>query len=216
MWNILTSKEKKYAISFAEKFDYDLIKIIKHLNKFTDEKNHTVIKDTRLKTIKNRYDPYLQIYNQNSKSESFANWYYEKKLLGYTYNKDLKEIFSEKRENLKYINDIIDEPVNSKVAFVGQVEEVFTGVSKNEKKTRYVRLKISDETSSISVLIFNDNIENNKLLNNKAFEEGNIVIAKGSKRDDCVFGDLVAIQDQQIYMKLNDLKKIVDKKENKE
>jgi len=216
LWNILTSKEKKYAISFAEKFDYDLIKIIKHLNKFTDEKNHTVIKDTRLKTIKNRYDPYLQIYNQNSKSESFANWYYEKKLLGYTYNKDLKEIFSEKRENLKYINDIIDEPVNSKVAFVGQIEEVFTGVSKNEKKTRYVRLKISDETSSISVLIFNDNIENNKLLNNKAFEEGNIVITKGLKRDDCIFGDLVAIQDQQIYMKLNDLKKIVDKKENKE
>ena len=217
LWNILTSKEKKYAISFAEKFDYDLIKIIKHLNKFTDEKNHTVIKDTRLKTIKNKYDPYLQIYNQNSKSESFANWYYEKKLLGYTYNKELKEIFSEKRENLKYINDIIDEPVNSKVAFVGQIEEVFTGVSKNEKKTRYVRLKISDETSSISVLLFNDNIENNKLLNNKAFEEGNIVIAKGSKRDDCVFGDLVAIQDQQIYMKLNDLKKIiVDKKENKE
>jgi DNA polymerase-3 subunit alpha len=216
LWNILTSKEKKYAISFAEKFDYDLIKIIKHLNKFTDEKNNTVIKDTRLKTIKNKYDPYLQIYNQNSKSESFANWYYEKKLLGYTYNKELKEIFSEKRENLKYINDIVDEPINSKVAFVGQIEEVFTGVSKNEKKTRYVRLKISDETSSISVLIFNDNIENNKLLNNKAFEEGNIVIAKGSKRDDCVFGDLVAIQDQQIYMKLNDLKKIVDKKENKE
>jgi DNA polymerase-3 subunit alpha len=217
LWNILTAKEKKYAISFAEKFDYDLIKIIKHLNKFTDEKNHSVIKDARLNTIKNKYDPYLQIYNQNSKSESFANWYYEKKLLGYTYNKDLKEIFSEKRENLKYINDIIDEPVNSKVAFVGQIEEVYTGVSKNEKKTRYVRLKISDETASISVLIFNDNIENNKLLNNKAFEEGNIVIAKGSKRDDCVFGDLVAIQDQQIYMKLNDLKKIiVDKKENKE
>jgi len=217
LWNILTAKEKKYAISFAEKFDYDLIKIIKHLNKFTDEKNHSVIKDARLNTIKNKYDPYLQIYNQNSKSESFANWYYEKKLLGYTYNKDLKEIFSEKRENLKYINDIIDEPVNSKVAFVGQIEEVYTGVSKNEKKTRYVRLNISDETASISVLIFNDNIENNKLLNNKAFEEGNIVIAKGSKRDDCVFGDLVAIQDQQIYMKLNDLKKIiVDKKENKE
>jgi len=208
LWNILTSKEKKYAISFAEKFDYDLIKIIKHLNKFTDEKNHVVIKENRLKTIKNKYEPYLQIYNQNSKSESFANWYYEKKLLGYTYNKSLKEIFSEKRENLKYICDIIEEPVNSKIAYVGQIEDVFTGVSKNEKKTRYVRLKISDETASMNVLIFNDNIENNKLLNNKPFEEGNIVIVKGLKKDDCIFGDLVAIQDQQIYMKLNDLKKI--------
>jgi DNA polymerase-3 subunit alpha len=214
LWNILTSKEKRYVISFADKFDYDLIKIIKHLNKFTDEKNHTVIKDTRLKTIKNKYDPYLQIYNQNSKSESFANWYYEKKLLGYTYNKNLKEIFLEKRENLEYICDIIDAPINIKIAFVGQIEEVYSGVSKNEKKTRYIRLKIADETSSISVLIFNDNIENNKLLNNKNFEEGNIVIVKGLKRDDCVFGDLVAIQDQNIYMKLNDLKKIVDKDNN--
>lgn len=208
LWNVLTSKEKKYVISFAEKFDYDLIKIIKHLNKFTDEKNHTVIKDTRLNTIKNKYDPYLKIYNQNSKSESFANWYYEKKLLGYTYNKNLKEIFSEKRENLKYIYDLAEEPINSKIAFVGQIEEVYSGISKNEKKTRYVRLKISDETSSISALIFNDNIENNKLLNNKAFEEGNIVIVKGLKKNDCIFADLVAIQDHEIYMKLNDLKKI--------
>jgi len=216
LWNILTSKEKKYAISFAEKFDYDLIKIIKHLNKFTDEKNHIVVKDNRLKTIKNKYDPYLKIYNQNSKSESFANWYYEKRLLGYTYNKNLKEIFSEKRENLIHISDISDIPLNTKIAFVGQIDDVFSGVSKNEKKTRYVRLKISDETGYINTLIFNDNIENNKLLNNRNFEEGNIVIVKGLKKDDCIFGDLVAIQDQEIYMKLNDLKKIVDNTNNKE
>ena len=99
--------------------------------------------------------------------------------------------------------------MNSKIAFVGQIDEIFSGVSKNEKKTRYTRLKVSDETSSITVLLFNDNIENNKLLNNsKNFEEGNIVIVKGLKKEDCVFGDLVAIQDHQIYMKLNDLKKI--------
>ena len=208
LWNMLTSKEKKYSISFADKFDYDLIKIIKHLNKFTDEKNKVVIKDNRLSTIKEKYTPYLSIYEQNNKSESFANWYYEKKLLGYTYNKNLKDIFAEKRENLKYVSDILDEPVNSKVALVGQIEEVFSGISKNAKKTRYVRLKISDETSTISVLIFNDNIETNKLLNDRNFEEGNIVIVKGSKRDDCIFGDLIAIQDHEIYMKLNDLKKI--------
>jgi len=214
LWNILTVKEKKYAISFAEKFDYDLIKIIKYLNTFTDEKNNKIIKDQRLKTIKIKYEPYLQIYNQNNKSESFANWYYEKKLLGYTYNKSLKEIFSEKRENLLYISDINDISLNNKISFVGQIDDVFSGVSKSQKKTRYIRLKISDETGYINVLIFNDNIENNKLLNNRNFEEGNIVIVKGLKKDDCIFGDLVAIQDQKIYMKLNDLKKIVDKTTN--
>lgn len=209
LWNILTSKEKKYVISLANKFDHDLIKIIKYLNTFKDEKNTIVIKDQRLNTIKSKYEPYLQIYNQNNKSENFANWYYENKLLGYTYNKSLKDIFIEKRDGLKQISDISQEPINSKVVLVGQVEEIFSGISKNEKKTRYVRLKISDETGSINVLLFNDNIENNKLLNNsKNYEDGNIVIVKGIKKDDCLFGDLVAIQDHQIYMKLNDLKKI--------
>ena len=120
----------------------------------------------------------------------------------------MKDIFIEKRDDLKYISEILDEPINSKIIFVGQIEDVYSGISKNEKKTRYLRLKIADETSSMSVLIFNDNIENQKLLNNnKVFEEGNIVIVKGIKKDDCVFADLVSIQDHKIYMKLNDLKK---------
>jgi DNA polymerase-3 subunit alpha len=209
LWNILTTKEKKYAISFADKFDYDLIKIIKHLNTFTDEKGKVIIKSTRLETIKNRYEPYLKIYNQNSKSESFANWYYEKRLLGYTYEKSLKDIFAEKRENLLTLSDVFEMPINTQVAFVAEVKEVYSGVSKNEKKTKYVRMKVSDETSNLTVLIFNDKIDNNKLLNNnKNFDEDNVVIFKGIKKDDCVFVDLAAIQDHQIYMKLSEIKNI--------
>jgi DNA polymerase III alpha subunit len=81
LWNILNTKEKRFSILLGEKFDFDLIKIIKHLNKFTDEKNKIVIKESRLETIKKKYEPYLKIYNQNNKSESFANWYYEKSFL---------------------------------------------------------------------------------------------------------------------------------------
>lgn len=209
LWNILTTKEKKYVISFAEKFDDDLIRIIKHLNKFTDEKNKVIIKDTRLETIKTKYEPYLKIYNQNSKSESFANWYYEKKLLGYTYERTLKDIFIDKKDNLVSIYDMNEMEVNTKVSFVAQVDEVYSGTSKNEKKTKYVRLKVSDETGTLTVLIFNDKIDNNKILNkNKNFEEGNIVIFKGIKRDDCVFADIAAIQDHDIYMKLSEVKNI--------
>jgi len=209
LWNILTSKEKKYAISFAEQFDYDLIKIIKHLNTFTDEKNKVIIKTSRLDTIKSKYEPYIKIYNQNSKSESFANWYYEKRLLGYTYERTLKQIFTEKREDLLSINEIDDEELNSKVALVGEVVDVYSGISKNEKKTKYLRLKVADETGEMTTLIFNDKIDNCKTLNgNKNPEEKNIVIIKGSKKEDCIFADLIAIQDHQIYMKLSEIKKI--------
>jgi DNA polymerase-3 subunit alpha len=208
LWNILTTKEKRYVISFAEKFDHDLIKIIKHLNSFTDEKNKVIIKGSRLETIKNKYEPYLKIYNQNSKSESFANWYYEKRLLGYTYEKSLRDIFIEKKEDLMTINEILDLPVNSKVAFVAEIMDSYSGTSKNEKKTRFLRLNTGDETGNINVLLFNDKIDNNKTLNkDKNFEEKNIVIFKGIKKEDCIFADIAAIQDHQIYMKLSELKR---------
>ena len=209
LWNILSVKEKKFCISFAEKFDYDLIKIIKHLNTFTDEKGKVIIKGTRLDTIKKRYEPYLKIYNQNSKSESFANWYYEKRLLGYSYEKSLREIFQEKRQDLSSLNEILDMPLNSKVAFIGEVQEVYSGIAKNEKKTKFLKIKVSDETNVINVLMFNDNIENNKTLNNKRnYEENNIVIVKGTKKEDCIFADLGVIQDHEIYMKLSEVKNI--------
>ena len=69
--------------------------------------------------------------------------------------------------------------------------------------------RISESNDFKITGLFISNIENNKLLNkSKNFEEGNIVIVKGLKKDDCIFADLVAIQDHEIYMKLNDLKKI--------
>jgi DNA polymerase-3 subunit alpha len=208
LWNILSLKEKKFCISFGEKYDYDLIKIIKHLNKFKDEKNKIVIKDSRLDTIKKKYEPYLNIYNQNSKSESFANWYYENRLLGYTYEKTLRDIFSDKRENLRSISEILDIEIGAKVAFVGEIIDIYNGTARNEKKTRFLRAKIGDETKQIDVLLFNNFIDNNKALNNKNYEKKNIVIVKGTKKENAVFAEIIAIQDQKIYMKLSELKKI--------
>jgi DNA polymerase-3 subunit alpha len=207
LWNILNLKEKKFAISFGEKFDYDLIKIIKHLNTFTDEKGKVIIKTTRLDTIKKRYEPYLDIYNQNSKSESFANWYYERRLLGYTYEKTLRDIFADKRDNLLSINEVINVPIGTKVFFVGEIVKVYTGIAQNERKTKFCRVTITDETNTIDTLLFNNFIETNKFLNNnKNYQEKNIVVVKGTKKDNAIFGEVIAIQDQKIYMKLSELK----------
>ena len=69
--------------------------------------------------------------------------------------------------------------------------------------------QVSDESGDITVLLFNDKIDNCKALNgNKNPEEKNIVIVKGIKKEDCIFADLVAVQDHYIYMKLNEIKKI--------
>lgn len=216
LWNILTEKEKKFCVDLGDKFAFDLVNLIKHLLQFKDTNGKAIIKESRYATIKKRYAPYLEIYQQNSKSENLANWFYEKTLLGYTYNKTLKDIFATKRSDLQYINKIEDLTENARTIFIGIIKEVFSGVSKN--KNKYLKFVISDETGTCEAMIFKDKIDECKNLNGSLPEEKNMVIVKGVKKGgngkfaSTVFADLIAIQDQAIYTKLSQIKNI-DKKE---
>jgi DNA polymerase-3 subunit alpha len=204
LWNVLTQKEKKYALRLAEKYDYDLVSIVKKLIDFKGEDNKPVIKSSRFSTIKRKSAPYKEIYELNSKSQKFANWFYENKLLGYTYGTTLKDIFEEKRRNLLYIMNIEEEVDNSRISFIGTVEQSVSRVSKNGNK--YLRMTISDETGFIDALMFNKNLEECQTQNNGLPKEGNIVIVKGSKKEDIVFSHFLGIQDHKVYTKLSELK----------
>jgi DNA polymerase III alpha subunit len=194
-------------MNFAKDFKYDLIKIMKHLREFNDEKGKPIIKESRYETIKKKYIPCLEIYRQNSKSEDLANWYYEKSLLGYTYNKTLKDIYSDKRDDLSYVNYIQNLPENSRVTFIGTVRDTYSGYSKN--KNKYFRCEIADETGFMTALVFKDKIDECKNLNGgKLPQKTNIVIVKGIRKNDCIFANLIAVQDQKIYTKLSQLKNI--------
>lgn len=207
LWNILNQNEQKYAMMYGEKFDYDLFKIIRFLNITKNEKGQFIIKDNRLDTIKKSYAPYKKIYEQNSKNERFANWYYENKLLGYTYNTNLKDIFCDQKPDLLNIREVNEAPEGLQMLFIGVVKEQYLGVSSKNKKTRFLRLKIQDENAAINVLIFNDKIEECKEINGHLPIENNIVIVKGKKKnEDAVFADLIAVQDHKIFMKLGEIK----------
>jgi hypothetical protein len=193
-------------MELGEKFDYDLIKIIKHLITAPDEESKPIIKESRYQTIKKKYAPYVRIYEQNSKSEDFANWYYENTLLGYTYNRSLKDIYSSKRSDLEYIREVNDKRVNAPVVFIGKVRDIYLGVSK--KKTKYFRCEVEDHTGTLTALLFKEKIDECKNLNSGMPEKNNIVIVKGSKKEDCVFASLIAVQDNEIYTKLSQIKNI--------
>ena len=207
LWNLLTEREKRFVFNFAIEKDFDLVAIVKHLLVFKDEKNKVVIKESRYETIKKKYLPYLDIYNKNSKSETFANWYYEKLLLGYTYDKTLRDIFLEKRPDLINIREIDALPLNINVVFICQVDECWTGTSR-EKKTKYYKASVSDETGITKVMIFSKKMEECESMNNGLPKEKNIVIIKGKKVDGAIFADLIAIQDIKVYTKLSELKRV--------
>jgi hypothetical protein len=109
--------------------------------------------------------------------------------------------------NLISTSRAMESSENQMVYIVGKVEEASEWTSKNEKKTRVFKMIVSDEFGSIPVLTFNDKIDFNKSSNNEKLpEKDDIVIVKGVKKKDCLFGDTIGIQTLKIYTKLSELK----------
>ncbi len=204
LWNLLSEKEKMYAIKFGEEFNFNLVNIIKKLTEFKGNDNKVVIKESRFETIKRDCEPYKKIYEVNKKSEEYANWYYEKKLLGYSSSTTLNHIYGSVRAGLIFINEFKKKPVNYKGTFVGVIEEIFSRVSKNKKK--YLKIKISDETSFTDVLMFNESAEEFLTTNNGLPEENSIVLVKGTKKEDCIFANFISVQSNKFYTKLSEMK----------
>lgn len=206
LWSIMTPREKQMAIPIAGDHDYDLVKVIKHLSETEDAKGRPLIKPSRMETIRRDLGPYKEIYNINKKSEKFANWYYEKSLLGFTYNVTLNDIFSGERAGLSYLNTVSELPERAGCAFIGRVDEKpYKGTSR-AKKTPYLKLFVGDETGSMKVMIFSAKMEECERENGNLPKEGQIVIVRGRKMDECVFADAIGIQDNKVFTKLAELK----------
>ena len=205
LWSILTKREKKIAIPLAEEFDFDLVKVVKHLSKTKDGKGKFFIKESRLQTITRKCEPYLEIYKKNKSNESFTNWYYERSLLGYTYGRTLHSIFSEERDGLIRIETVENLGERERCVFVGSVEE--DAVSRTSKNgNRYARVTVGDETGSVQVMIFKEKLDRCREMNNGLPKSGEIVIVKGTKMDEPIFADLISIQDRAV-IKYSELKK---------
>lgn len=207
LWNLLTPKEKKLAMSLGAEFNFDLVKILLELIKRKDEKSKLLIKESRLATLKKKAQKYKEIFELNSKSEDFANWWYERKLLGYTHNTTLRDIFKVKIPELQNLREIKGESENTQVYFVASIEKsAVTRVSKAGNK--YMTFDCSDESGDINVKIFSKNLPHALALNEDATpKEDNIVVVKGKKMDgNCIFAEMYAIQTNKIYTKLADLR----------
>lgn len=211
VWNILTQREKTLVLEQGEKLDFDLVKIITRLSETmttskTGKEPKPIIKESRMETIKKKAQGYKEIYSQNRKSESFANWYYEKNLLGYTYNRTLRDCFSNTTRNLDTIRQINEMTAGTRVKFISYIgDKVVQSRSRNGNK--YLMAFCSDETGTTKTMIFSKKLELCRESNGALPKENDIVIVSGTKQDEVVFADSIAVQNTKIYSKLSELKK---------
>ena len=209
-FNLLTDREKRNFIALGEKFNYDILESIHSAkqDKIVADDGKILMKDSRFITFKKKYDKYKKIYEQNVKYEKFANWYFEKKLLGYSYSCNLKDVFENEFQTLTnsvYYNSMEN---NEKAKFIGVVEDSFRKVSANGNQ--YIKILLSDELGSIPSIMVDSRRQRtcSNFLNagGKVPSKDNIVIISGRKGDDIIFTDKFSIVDERICMKLADLK----------
>lgn len=209
LWNKLTPKEKQLAMELGPKFNFHLSNIVRALHTtIKDEKSKPRIKDSRVETIKKHTVKYKAIYQQNKTCESFANWWYEKRLLGYVTFIRLIDIFISEKPSLIPISDISNLVEGRRVDFIGMIEDDATlGTSRTARKSKYAKYSVSDESGTLKVMIFNDALEECKTLNGGLPKAEDIVIISGSKKgDDTIFANSISVQQNKIYTKLSDLK----------
>lgn len=214
LWNVLTDKEKKLAMKYAEKFEYKLPTLVQAMVKeLKDEKSKFLIKESRFGTIKKKMERYKEIYEKNKECQEFANWWYEKTLMGYSTKSKLINIFQEFLPSLITINELSGELDKTNCDFIGVIDDnPVLGVSKTKTKknpngSQYAKYSISDESGTMKVLIFNERLEECKRLNTILPKVNDIVIVRGQKiSDDAVFAQSITIQQNKIYTKLSELK----------
>jgi DNA polymerase III alpha subunit len=209
VFNILTDREKRNFIQLGEKYDYKLLDAIvaaRDKNLVGDD-GRPLFKESRFQTFKKKYEPYKNIYMQNSKSSSFANWYFENQLLGYSYSEDLRNIFGKPGLKLTNLKEYQEKKRNANLSVIGIVNDCFTRVSRSGNK--YMKLEISDEFGSLHCMLCNNSKESKLdefLSTNQAPEKNSIIVTYGSKADDIFFVNNINVLNENIYMKLADLK----------
>jgi DNA polymerase-3 subunit alpha len=209
-FNLLTDREKRNFIQLGERFNFDVLKTIEAATKdkiLADDKKR-LMSDSRFVTFKKKYDKYKQIWEKNRVYEDFANWFFEKKLLGYSYSTKLKSVFSQDKP-LMNSYEVEASENNERVYMVGVVDDCFKRQSRNGNK--YAKFDISDELGFVNGILL-DTARQTKLTeyleqnNNKLPKKESVVYIEGRKGDGTIFLDKVSIYDDKIYMKLSDLK----------
>lgn len=214
-FNILTDKEKAHLMGLAAKpeVQWDVLAGIKHLSTLTNEKGKPLITEARLATIRKKYAPYAEIYTKNSRNENLANYFYERRVLGYSYSQTLTEIFGEHVDGLMSCAEILAAPKDTKCKAIGFVAEPLQG--KTKKGNAEFKFRLLDETGELRIKAFNDKIDLIKADNNGELpDENDLVILTGKKMsEDTLFverhgysGTVLGIQSARIYTKLSELK----------
>jgi DNA polymerase III alpha subunit len=211
--DLLKDKEREACMLVGEKTGWDVMNAVKHLVEVAkNEKGQPIIKESRFATIKKHYEPYKEIYIQNSRNERLACYYYERRVLGYSYSDTIGSIFGEHLDGLVTTGQARKLPPNSRCRLIGFVSDD-PYRAKTKAGNDSIKFIVMDETGTIMVKAFNDRIEIIKEDNGRLPQINDLIIANVKKMEggDVCFvergldGSYITIQSCKIFTRLAEL-----------
>lgn len=196
IWNKLSDREKLYCFKNGENYNYDLIEMLKSYTQWTSQDNRKFT-ESRLETIRKECAGYLQEYAIDAKYRKLAAYLYEKKLLGYSYSYNIREVFTDQHSNLMSVQDVKNSYPKTKVELA--VEVISSRIYETKKGVKAMKLLCSDETGTLDIQLYGPNY----IKYHDKFpdpEEGDIIYIIGETGEDIVWARTLEIQ------KLNNIK----------
>ena len=208
-FNTLTEREKRNIVHLGEKFNHDVLNTIHAVIKdsLVADDGKPIMKPSRFETFKKKYKGYREIYDKNKSHLHFANWFFERKYLGYSHSTEIKKVFNNSASMYDSL-EMKSVAQNDRVKLVGVVTDSIVRTSRNGNK--YMRLEIQDDVGKVNFMLANNrrsaSLDTYLNAGGKKPKEGEIVFIYGSKGEDIIFGEKITILDEKIYTKLSEIK----------
>ena len=181
--------------------------MLRNYTELKDQSGKPLIKDSRIKTIRKKCNGYFDIYHKNRKFPKLAAYFYEKRLLGYSYSYNLREIFKSHSKFISIDEMKMDGIKDSSVYVVAEVVE-YKQAKSLKNGTNYIRMIVRDETGETSAMLYGDKARSYFKNGGEDLEEGDIIYLFGRLGDEgTIWVEKMEKQKHTIYIKLGDLKR---------
>lgn len=207
-FNLLTEREKRNFITLGERYGYDILNAISqaHKDKVVGDDGKTLIKDSRFETFKNKFQPFKELFFENKKHEKLSIWWFEKRLLGYSFTHSLKDCFDSFSDLIDLKTVQIERP-SDRFRFVAQIDDFF--IKKSRNGSRYAKIEFADDFGAVTAMIgdFGDRLNLTNFLSSYKLQKDQIVVANASfSRDgETIFIESMSCISEKVYTKLKEL-----------
>jgi DNA polymerase-3 subunit alpha len=211
VFNNLSDREKRNFMALGKKYNHSVLATMKDVfnNSFVADDGKKLFSPKRIHTLTKKLQPYKQMYLANSTHVDMANWWFEQKLLGYSFSGSLASVFTK--------GELVDSrKINASDSgvfqFVGMVVEAKKKLAKKSGR-QYLWLVLSDEFGEIKCLVMDSkdsHVLSMFLKFHKVPEEGDLVFIEGKKSDTSLFLQTIKPVQVKVFMNKRELNETDD------